>query len=124
MTRRRRGEAGQASVELVAVLPLLVVVALAAGQLLAAGAAQALAGHAAGAGAVALLQGADPVEAARDALPGWSRKRMDVQVRAGRVSVALRPPVVFAALADPLTARAPRARGPCRPVAIDRRRRR
>ena len=58
-------ERGQASVELVAVLPLAVVVALAAGQAVAAGAAAELAGHAAEAGAVALLQDGDPRRAAR-----------------------------------------------------------
>ena len=49
---------GQASVELVALVPLATLIALAIGQLLAAGAARELAGNAAEAGAAALLQGA------------------------------------------------------------------
>ena len=98
------GERGQAAVELVLLAPLLVVIALAAAQLLAAGAAAALAGHAAEAGAVALLQGADPVAAARSALPGWSRRRVLVQVHGRRVRVRLRPPSPVAALGRMLEA--------------------
>lgn len=101
-----RGERGQATVELVALLPLLVAVALGAGQLLAAGVARELADHAAEAGAVALLQGGDPEEAVRAAVPGWARERLEVAVRDRAVVVALRPPLAFPALADDLTARA------------------
>lgn len=95
----RHGEDGQASVELVALAPLLVAVVLAAAQLLAAGAARELAGHAAGAGAVALLQGTDPAAAARDAVPGWSRGRVDVRIDGRRVRVRLRPRSFLPALA-------------------------
>ena len=87
----RRGEHGQASVELVALAPLLLAVVLAAAQLLAAGAARELAGHAAGAGAIALLQGTDPAAAAREAVPGWSGGRVDVRIDGRRVRVRLRP---------------------------------
>jgi hypothetical protein len=96
--RRSPGESGQASVELVVLAPLLVAVALAAAQLLAAGAAAALADHAAEAGAVALLQGADPAAAARAAVPGWSRGRMEVEVDGRQVHVRLRPPAPISAL--------------------------
>ncbi len=93
---------GQATVEVVALLPLAALIALAIGQLLAAGSARELASGAAEAGAAALLQGADPAAAARDALPGWSRERADVRVTGRRVEVRLRPrtvvPVVAAAL--------------------------
>jgi hypothetical protein len=92
------GEAGQASVELVALAPLVVAVVLAAAQLLAAGAAAALADHAAEAGAVALLQGGDPAVAARSAVPGWSRSRMAVRVRGRRVRVRMRPPAPVSSL--------------------------
>jgi Flp pilus assembly protein TadG len=85
-------ESGQASVELVALLPLLVAVVAAAAQLLAAGAARELAGNAAEAGAIALVQGADPNRAARAALPGWSRARLDVRVTGRRVVVRVAPP--------------------------------
>ncbi|HWI08349.1 MAG TPA: hypothetical protein VNT54_12650 [Solirubrobacteraceae bacterium] len=93
-----RAERGQASVELVALAPLLLTSVLAAAQLLAAGAARELAGHAAGAGAIALLQGADPAVAARDALPGWSRGRVDVRIDGRRVRVHLRPRAFLPAL--------------------------
>lgn len=98
---RRRGERGQASVELVAMVPLLVAVALALGQLLAAGAARELAGHAAEAAAIALGRGDDPREAARAALPGWSRSRLTVDVDGRRVEATVEP----VALVPPLAAR-------------------
>jgi hypothetical protein len=98
---------GQATVELVGLLPLLVAVVFAAAQLLAAGVASELAGHAAQAGAMALLQGVGtPREAARDALPGWARDRADVEVRGRRVFVTLRPPSPLGPVADALTAHA------------------
>lgn len=90
---------GQASVELVALAPFVVVAVLAAAQLLAAGAARELAGHAAEAGAVALLQDADPGQAAREAIPGWSRGRLHVRVDARRVRVRLRPRTFMPGLA-------------------------
>ena len=93
---------GQASVEVVILAPLLVAVVLAAAQLLAAGAAGELADHAAQAGAMALLQGGDPAAAARDAVPGWSRRRMSVRVDGRRVRVRMRPPSPFPGLAGRL----------------------
>jgi hypothetical protein len=104
--------AGQATVELVALLPLAVLVALAIGQLLAAGSARELAGNAAEAGAAAILQGADPTAAARDALPGWSRERATVRVDGRRVEVRLRPRVVAPGLAERLEATATADAGP------------
>lgn len=94
------GMSGQASVELAVLAPLLVVVVLAAAQLLAAGAAGELADHAAEAAAVALLQGTDPTAAARHAVPGWSRRRMTVDVDGRRVRVRLRPPSMIPGLAS------------------------
>ena len=85
------GQSGQASVELVALVPLLLAAVLAAAQVLAAGAARELADHAAGAGAIALLQGTDPRVAVREAVPGWSRGRVAVRVDRHRVRVRLRP---------------------------------
>ncbi len=108
-------ERGQASVELVVLAPLLVVVVLAAAQLLAAGAASVLADHAAEAGAVAMLQGADPVAAARAALPGWSRRRVVVTVHGRQVRVRLRPPAPVAALGRMLEAGREADAGPAPP---------
>jgi Flp pilus assembly protein TadG len=85
-------ERGQASVELAAALPALMLLALVVFQLLAVGYSAVLAGDAAEAGALALAGGADARAAARGALPGWSRARMTVAVAGGSVRVALRPP--------------------------------
>jgi hypothetical protein len=88
----RTREAGQAAVELVALLPLLVAVALGILQALSAGIAAELAGHAAESAAVALAQGRDGESAARAALPGWARSRLRVEVRGTRVRVRVTPP--------------------------------
>ncbi len=88
---RLRSAGGQASVELVALLPLLAGVAVVVLQLLAAGASAELAEHAAEAGAVALLEGGDPADAARDAVPAWSRGAMAVRVSGRTVRVRVRP---------------------------------
>ena len=98
-------ERGQATVELVAMLPLLLAAAFACAQLLAAGAAREFAGHAAEAGAVALLEGRDPLAAAREAVPGWSRSRLKVEVRGRAVHVSVRPAPLVPPLADAMTAR-------------------
>jgi hypothetical protein len=107
-----RRSAGQATVELVAMLPLAVLLALGVGQLLAAGAARELAGNAAAAGAAALVQGLDPRGAARDALPGWSERRIDVRVTGRRVRVRVRPLSVLPGLADQLVATVTADAGP------------
>jgi hypothetical protein len=103
---------GQASVELVGMLPLLVAVGLAVAQLLAAAATHELAGHAAGAAAIALVTGADPRAAARDAVPGWSRDRMRVRVAGRRATVRLRPPTLLPGAADLLAATVTADAGP------------
>jgi hypothetical protein len=95
-------QSGQASVELVAALPALLLAALVALQLLAAGYALTLADGAAEAGALALASGASASEAARDALPGWAKDDVEVTVSGAEVSVRLRPPSPFAALASRL----------------------
>lgn len=97
-----RSQSGQASVELVAGLPLLVLAGLVALQLLAAGYAVTLADAAAEAGALALAAGQPPREAVRAALPGWARGRVSVTVEGGRVGVTLRPPSPFGSLAERL----------------------
>lgn len=109
-----RGEGGQASVELVGMLPLLLLLALGAGQLLAAGQARELAGHAAEAGAVGLLQGAEPRAAARAALSRGQAQRLRVNVDGRRVVVRLRPATVLPGLAQLLVADADADAGPSR----------
>lgn len=98
------GCAGQAAIELLGVLPLVLAIGLGVFQLLAAGVARELAGNAASAGAAALLQGTDPEGAARGALPGWSRSRVRVVVRGDAVRVVVRPVAVVPGVANVLTA--------------------
>ena len=90
-----RGERGQATVELLALLPAVLLVGLVCLQLLAVGYAKVLAVTAAEAGALALASGADPRAGAREALPGWARARARVAVEAGRVAVRMRPPAAL-----------------------------
>lgn len=99
MKGRVRVTAGQASVDLLAVVPALLVLAMAVFQLLAVGYAQVLAGDAAEAGALALAGGGDAAGAVRRALPGWSRAHLKVEVRGGGVQVRLRPPSPIEAVA-------------------------
>ena len=101
MTRNEAAR-GQATVEAIALVPLMVAVGLGILQLLAVGYASVLAGNAAEAGALAVAAGGDPRGGARQALPGWSRARARVEVNGGRVEVHLRPPSPLKALADGL----------------------
>jgi hypothetical protein len=90
--RAVRHSTGQASIELLGGLPLLIVAGLVALQLLAVGYSAVLAGGAAEAGALALAAGGDPRAGAHEALPGWSRARARVSVSGDVVRVRLRPP--------------------------------
>jgi hypothetical protein len=105
-------EAGQATVELVGFLPLLMAVALAAAALLAGHGAAEQAGQAAQAGAMALLQGGDPREAARRALPGGVRGRASIDVAGRRVTVSVRPRLPIEPLAAAMTAEVTADAGP------------
>jgi hypothetical protein len=96
--RKAASERGQALVELLAAVPLVLILGVVLMQLLALGYSSVLAGSAAEAGALALAAGADPEAGVREALPGWSRARARVSVRGGRVRVALRPPSPLRAL--------------------------
>jgi hypothetical protein len=88
------------------------VVALAAAQVLAAGLSAELAGHAAEAGAIALVRDQDPIAAARASLPGWSQDRVTVRISGRVVRVRLPPPTVVPGLAGALTASATADAGP------------
>jgi len=99
---RLAAERGQAAVELVAGVPALILCGLVAFQLLAVGYASSLAGDAAEAGAMAIAAGRPAGPAVRAALPGWARGRVDVSTEGGSLTVALRPPSPFAAIADGL----------------------
>lgn len=93
-------EAGQATVEAVAAIPLLLLAGAVALQLLAAGYALSLADGAAEAGALALAAGRPAAAAAREALPDWAERRANVSVRGGEVSVRLPPPSLVPAASD------------------------
>ena len=109
---RLRDARGQAAVEFVALLPLFAIVAIAMLQALAAGAAAELADHAAQSGAVAIAQGRDGAAAARAAVPGWARGRVEVRVDGTRVRVALTPPSLLPGLGARLRAKATADAGP------------
>jgi hypothetical protein len=98
-----RRESGQASVEVVACIPVIVVVVAAVVQVLAAGSARERAGAAAEAGAVALLQEADPKEAVERAL-GHALDRSEFVIDGHHVRVTVRPRAFAPALADLLAA--------------------
>lgn len=88
-------QAGQATIEFVALLPLLLGLALGAWQGLVVVQAASLGGSAAGAAARAAAVGRDPLTAARAVLP--PRLERDLKVRpgdAGGVTVELRVPAV------------------------------
>ncbi|MDA0174803.1 hypothetical protein OJ998_37230 [Solirubrobacter taibaiensis] len=86
------GERGQASIEVIGLLPLIVLLALVGFTVVASFTAHEQAGEAAGAGALALLQGGtDPRAAARDALPKSVRSRATITLSGRRVHVRVRP---------------------------------
>jgi hypothetical protein len=101
----RAAERGQASVELVAGVFVLVLAGLACLQLLVAGYSVTVADGAVEAGAIALAAGEAAGPAARDALPGWAKARAEVEVDGGRVTVRLRPPAVLETVARALEVR-------------------
>ena len=92
-----RSAQGQSTVEVVALLPVLLAVGLAVLSLLGAGRAQEAAGSAAEAGAVALLQGREPRAAARAALAGWPASRAQIHIAGRRVTVRVTPAGPFGA---------------------------
>ena len=101
--QERKSERGQASVELLAVLPAALLVVLAAWQLVLAGQAAWLAANAARVAARAQTVGYDPEAAARSALPSYLRR--DLRVRSGgseRVRVAVTVPLLIRAWSSPL----------------------
>jgi hypothetical protein len=95
-------ERGQATVELLMAIPLLLVAGAIALQLLLTGYALTLADGAAEAGALALAAGRPARSAAEDSLPSWAEDRAEVAVRGGEVTVRLAPPSLLTAVADHL----------------------
>jgi len=92
MRTRGRSENGQASVELVALLPLVVLVGAALVQVALAGWVQWSAGGAARAAARAHAVGQSPLSAARHAVPRRLRPAVRVRVDGEAVRVVVRVP--------------------------------
>jgi hypothetical protein len=100
---QRLPEAGQASVEAVATVPLVLLAALMAWQLVLAGHTLWMCANAARAAARAELVGKSPARAARSALPRSLERGLRVERRAGgRVRVAVRVPILLPAWSGPV----------------------
>lgn len=99
MRSERHGERGQAAVELVATLPLLIAVLLATGQLAVVGYAQWSAAQAARSGARAAHVGGDADAAARSALPAFLEDGARVTA-AGPVEVEVAAPALLPGAPD------------------------
>jgi hypothetical protein len=108
----RRRDAGQASVELVALLPIVLIIGVAILTLLAARAASGQAAAVAQVGAVALIQDEDAREAARDALPPDARRRATIHLDGRALTVTVRPETRIGFLGDALSATASANAGP------------
>jgi len=103
---RAHAERGQATVELIALLPVLVALALLLWQAVVAGQAMWLAGSAAREAARARAVGADPARAARSVLPASLARGLAVARDGDGVTVRLRiPSVVGRARLGTITAR-------------------
>ena len=109
---RLAGEAGQSTVELVALLPIIAVVAAAGFTVLSSRSAADQAVAAAQAGAMALLQDANPRDAARAALPASVRPRAAIRITGRRVLVTIPASGPLAAVAPFLAASSTADAGP------------
>ena len=98
-----RSERGQATVELVAVLPFVILAALVAWQVALAGHALWLTAGAARAAARADTVGESPERAARSALPGSMERGLSVRrLREGGVQVEVKVPLLLRSWHSPL----------------------
>jgi hypothetical protein len=93
-------ERGQATIELLATIPLLLVAGAIALQLLLTGYTLTLADGAAEAGALALAAGRPAKSAAEGSLPAWAEDKAEIAVRGGEVTVRLAPPSLLATVGD------------------------
>jgi pilus assembly protein CpaE len=100
---RKECERGQASVELIGVLPAALLLVAIGWQLLLAGQASWLAANAARVAARAHAVGGDPDEAARTSLPSYLERRLEVAADGRRVRVRVRVPLVLRGIDSPLS---------------------
>lgn len=98
-----KGESGQASIEAVAGVAVLLLAGLVCLQVLAMGYALTVADGAAEAGAVAAVRGRPVGAAVREALPGWADSRYTVTRTGDTVRVNLRPLALVADLSGGLS---------------------
>jgi hypothetical protein len=99
----RRGERGQASVELVAAVPFVLLLGALCWQFALAGHAAWMSAHAARAGARAELVGEDPKAAARSALPQTLERGLEVRrTRGGAIRVEVTVPLLLGNWSSPL----------------------
>ena len=96
------GERGQASVEVVAAVPAILLVGLLCLQLLATGYAASVADGAAEAGAIAIATGLPADDAVDSALPDWARDTASIDADGARLTVTVRPLSPLAGLAHAL----------------------
>lgn len=94
-SKRVRSERGQASVEMVAVLPFVVLVGIAVWQMALAGHTLWACANAARVAARADAVGEDAERAARSALPDGLERGMEVREEAGHVEVRVQVPFVL-----------------------------
>lgn len=95
LTRVHRCQGGQASVELLAAVPFVLLVGAVAWQLALAGHTAWLCAHAARAAARAEAVGRSPRAAARSALPRGLERGLRVERRGGAVHVRVRVPLLL-----------------------------
>lgn len=101
-----RRETGQATVESVALAPIVLLCCLLGLQGLVAGANFVVAAHVAHSAALAGELGRDTKRAARRAAPGWSTGELSVSDRMHKVTVRLKPRTIVPGLATLLSAEA------------------
>ena len=95
---RPLAQSGQATVEALAAVPILLLTGFVCFQALATGYCQSLADSASQAGAIAAIRGGSPHGAARSSLPGWAASDSSVSVQGRRITVRLVPPSPFGVL--------------------------
>lgn len=99
---RRTGDSGQASVELVGFLPLMLLVVTLVFQVLYIAASVSSAENAARSAARASTLGSDPHAAAHDSVSGWLRSGVHTHRRPGRYEVEIEIPIIFPGLSSAL----------------------